>query len=200
MILNNSRKAILSILFLLIVCPFKSNAQPILTNPFSGSYFQPSFGINAGTLINTEDFLFDFGLGLEEIGYDYSITFNGSFRPYRKTVLFEESNNLFYQAQERVLQFSLDLEKRFYFIQFMNSSKVGFYAMMKVGYFYGTYKGLKQNRNNTFIINPGAGLSWQFSEMSRVNLGYLYFNQNPFSAPHMINIKLSLFINNNEEI
>ena len=94
MILNNSRKAILSILFLLIVCPFKSNAQPILTNPFSGSYFQPSFGINAGTLINTEDFLFDFGLGLEEIGYDYSITFNGSFRPYRKTVLFEESNNL----------------------------------------------------------------------------------------------------------
>jgi opacity protein-like surface antigen len=201
MILYNSRKAILSIFILcfLLINPFKSNSQPILTNPFVGSYFQPSFGINMGTFFNHEDFLFDFGLGFEELGYDYSVTFNGSFRPYYKKVIFKETDNLYYQVQEKVLQFSIDAEKRFYFIQFMNSSKIGLYAMMKFGYFYGTYKGLKENRNNTFALTPGAGLSWQFSKVSRVNLGYLYFNQNPFASPHMINLKLSIFINKDQQ-
>ena len=201
MVLNNFRKVLLSfsLLCFLLIIPLKSDGQPILTNPLSGSYFQPHFGINAGTFFNHEDFLFDFGLGLEELGYDFSITFNGSFRPYYKKVLFEEADNLFYQVQERVLQFSIDFEKRFYFIQFMNSSKIGVYAMMKFGYFYGTYKGLKKNRNDTFTITPGAGLSWQFSKISRLNLGYLYFDQNPYANPHTINLKLSLFINKDEK-
>ncbi|WP_234369145.1 hypothetical protein [Brumimicrobium mesophilum] len=148
-----------------------------------------------GTIFNHEDFLLDFGLGFEELGYDFSASLNGSFRPYYKTVLLEESDNFYYQLQEKVFQFSIDLEKRFYFIQFMNSSKVGLYAMAKFGYFYGTYKGLSEDRNNGFAITPGAGLSWQFSKISRINLGYLYLNQNPSSNPHMLNIKFSVFIN-----
>lgn len=197
MVFNNFRKLTLAFTFicLLMVNPLKSNAQPILSNPFSASYFQPHFGINMGTIFNHEDFLLDFGLGFEELGYDFSVSLNGSFRPYYKKVLFKQSSNLFYQVQEKVIQFSLDLEKRFYFIQFPNSSKIGLYAMMKFGYFYGTYKGLSDDRNNTFAFNPGAGLSWQFSKVSRLNLGYLYMNQNPYSNPHMINLKLSFFFN-----
>ncbi len=200
MLFNILRKIVLSfsLVSFLLVNPMKSNAQPILSNPFSVSYFQPAFGINMGTFFNHEDFLFDFGLGLEELGYDFSATFNGSFRPYYKKVVFKESDNLYYQVQEKVLQFSIDLEKRFYFIQFMNSSKIGMYAMMKFGYFYGTYKGLKENRNKSLAINPGAGFSWQFSKVSRINLGYLYFNQNPYAHPHTINLKLSMFINKDE--
>ncbi|PWH81876.1 hypothetical protein [Brumimicrobium oceani] len=200
MIPPHYRKALLTLLTLcfLLVNSFKSTGQPILTNPLAGSYFQPNFGINLGTFFNHEDFLFDFGLGLEELGYDFSATFNGSFRPYYKKVVFEEDENLFYQVQEKVLQFSIDLEKRFYFIHFMNSSKIGLYAMMKFGYFYGTYKGLKENRNKTLSLTPGAGLSWQFSKISRLNLGYLYFNQNPYADPHTINLKLSMFINKDQ--
>ena len=197
---NIFRKSLLyiSLASLLLINPLKSSAQPILTNPFSVSYFQPNFGINLGTIFNHEDFLFDFGIGLEELGYDFSATFNGSFRPYYKKVVFKEEENLYYQVQEKVLQFSIDLEKRFYFVHFMNSSKIGLYAMMKFGYFYGTYKGLKKNRNNTFAVTPGGGLSWQFSKNSRVNLGYLYLNQNPYAHPHMINLKLSIFINKDQ--
>lgn len=201
MILNNFRKAIfiLFTLCFLFIVPIKSTAQPILTNPLSASFFQPGFGINMGTFFNHEDFLLDFGLGFEEVGYDFSISLNGSFRPYYKKVIFKETDNLYYQVQEKVLQFSIDLEKRFYFVQFMNSSKLGVYAMMKFGYFYGTYKGLSENRNNSFALTPGAGLSWQFSEYGRVNFGYLNFNQNPYANPHMLNIKLSMFFNKSQK-
>lgn len=197
MVLHNFRKIALvfSLVCFLWVNPLKLNGQPILSNPFGASYFQPHFGMNMGTIFNHEDFLLDFGLGFDELGYDFSITLNGSFRPYYKTVLIEESSNLFYQVQEKVVQFSLDLEKRFYFIEFVNSSKIGLYGMMKFGYFYGTYKGLSEDRNNTFALTPGAGLSWQFSEVSRLNLGYLYMNQNPYSSPHTVNLKLSFFFN-----
>lgn len=196
-----SRRNILStVLFFAFVFHFTTvKSQAILTNPLNTSYFQPKFGINAGMLFNHEDFLFDFGLGLEELGYDFSATLNGSFRPYFKKVIFKEADHLYYQVQEKVLQFSIDLEKRFYFIQFLNDSKIGVYGLVKIGYFFGTYKGLKKVRNNTFAFTPGAGLSWQFSKMSRVNLGYAYFNQNPYANPNMINLKLSLFINNDNK-
>lgn len=187
---------------IIILCIFslhakKANGQAIFVNPFNVSYFQPTFGINMGTIFNHEDFLLDFGLGLEELGYDFSATFNGSFRPYYKTVRFEEGDGIIFQAQERVLQFSIDLEKRFYFTQFLNDTKLGVYGGLKLGYFYGKYKGFKEERNNLYTITPGAGLSWQFSKISRLNLGYLNLHQNPYSTPHTINIKFSMFINNN---
>jgi len=199
MVLNNFRKYILSISLLcfLFLHSFNSNGQPIITNPLAGSYFQPSFGLNMGTIFNHEDFLFDFGLGYEELGYDFSASLNGSFRPYYKTVLSKESENLYYQLQEKVFHFSIDLEKRFYFVQFMNSNKLGLYALMKLGYFYGTYKGFNENRNQSTTITPGAGFSFQFTKSSRLNLGVLYLKQNPSAAPITINLKYSLLINKN---
>ncbi|WP_417265787.1 hypothetical protein [Brumimicrobium sp.] len=198
MLLKNLKKTISILLLLttLLSAPLKSYAQPITLNPFGVSYFQPKFGINMGTFFNHQDFLFDFGLGLEELGYDFSVTFNGSFRPYYKTVFFKEADNLFWQVEEKVVQFSIDLEKRFYFLEFANNSKIGLYALLKAGYFFGTYKGLSKNRNQEFGLTPGGGFSWQFSKMSRFSFGYLYFSQNPYAHPHTFNLKLSLYINN----
>ena len=197
MLLNNFHKTITGLLFVcfLSATPLKSNAQPIPINPFGVSYFQPKFGINMGTFFNHQDLLLDFGVGLEELGYDFSITFNGTFRPYYKTVYFKESDNMYWQIEEKVVQFSIDLEKRFYFFEFENNSKIGLYALLKAGYFYGTYKGLNENRNKDFGITPGGGIAWQFSKLSRLSVGYLYFNQNPYAHPHTINLKLSLYIN-----
>src|SRR5690554_1546770 len=97
------QKVFFVISFLILISFSKiANSQAIFTNPLSTSYFQPKFGINAGMLFNHEDFLFDFGLGLEDLGYDYSVTFNGSFRPYFKKVVFKEADNLYYQVQEKV--------------------------------------------------------------------------------------------------
>jgi len=175
----------------------KTIAQPIILNPVSVSYFQPKFGINTGILFNHEDFLFDLGLGLEEIGYNFSATLNGSFRPYYKTVLSKESDHLYWQLKERVTQFSIDLEKRFFFLEFENRSKIGVYALLKAGYFYGKYKGLSKKRNNEFTVNPGGGITLQFSKMSRLSIGYLYLNQNPYAHPHTFNLKFSIYTHKN---
>lgn len=201
MLLTN-RKLRFSIVFVfaMVFCISSAKAQAFFTNPFAPSYFQPKFGLNAGTFFNHEDFLFDFGLGLEELGYDFSATINGSFRPYYKKVFFEESDHLYYQVQEKVLQFTLDLEKRFYFLEFKNANKIGLYGILKFGYFFGSYKGLKKARNDSFTFTPGAGLSWQIGKNTRLSLGYLLFNQNPYAHPHTINFKLSLFFNNKDDV
>ena len=201
MLLNKFHKIIASFLFICFIsaAPLKSYAQPIAISPFGVSYFQPKFGINLGTFFNHQDFLFDFGVGLEELGYDFSITFNGSFRPFYKTVYFKESDKMYWQMEEKVVQFSIDLEKRFFFLEFANNSKIGLYALLKTGYFYGIYKGLNKNRNQEFGLTPGGGIAWQFSKVSRFSLGYLYFNQNPYAHPHTINLKLSLYINKDNQ-
>lgn len=191
------KKKLLNFLFFLFLLLYStgSYSQVFFTNPFGASYFQPKFGINAGTFFNKDDLILDFGLGLEELGYDFSITANGTFRPYYKTVKFKESEHLFYQLNEKVVQFTLDIEKRFYFLQFPNNNKIGLYGLLKVGYFYGMYKGLGENRNQQFALNPGGGLSWQFTKNSRLSLGYLYFKQNPFAIPHTIQLKLNIYFN-----
>jgi len=199
--LKKNHRLFLSLLFICFfsISPLRTLSQPIGTNPFAVSYFQPKFGLNVGAFFNHQDFLFDFGLGLEELGYDFSVTFNGSFRPYYKTVHFKESDHLFWQVEEKVVQFSIDLEKRFFFLEFANRSKLGLYGILKAGYFFGTYKGLSKNRNQEFGLTPGGGIAWQFSKMSRLSFGYLYFNQNPYAHPHTFNLKLSLYINKDEQ-
>lgn len=201
MLIKKYKKKTFRFLCLVFVLLYSTNgiSQAFFINPFAGSYFQPKFGINAGTFFNNEDFILDFGLGLEELGYDFSISANGTFRPYYKSVKFQESDHLYYQLNEKVVQFTLDLEKRFYFLQFLNNSKIGLYGILKIGYFYGTYKGLGENRSQQFALNPGGGLSWQFTKNSRLSLGYLYFKQNPFAQPHMIQLRLSLYINKGDE-
>lgn len=197
LLIQKYKKNLLAFLcfFFMLLSSSNGFGQAFFINPFAGSYFQPKFGINAGTFFNKDDIILDFGLGLEELGYDFSVTANGTFRPYYKTVKFNEGDHLYYQLNEKVIQFTLDIEKRFYFLQFLNYNKIGLYGLLKVGYFYGVYKGLGKNRSQQFALNPGGGLSWQFTKNSRISLGYLYFKQNPFAEPHMIQFKLSLYFN-----
>lgn len=183
---------------LLFFTPIKAHAQPIGLNPFAGSYLQPSFGINMGTFFNHEDMLLDFGLGYEELGYDFSITINGAFRPFYNRGKIEMGDQLFYQVKHKAVQFTLDLEKRLYFLQFLNYNKVGIYLGVKAGYAWDLYKGFSRIQNDQFVFLPNAGLSWQFTKVSRLSVGYLFQYNNKFAVPHMANIKLSLYINNDE--
>lgn len=175
-------------------------AQVYFVNPLRGTYFQPNLGIKLGTFFNQKDFLLDFGVGLDELGYDFSATASFSFRPYIKTVRYPVADHLYYQTEEKLYQISIDLEKRFYFLSYGKSipqGKIGIYVLGKFAYFWGKYSGFNEARNKTFIINPGAGLSWQLPKVLRISLGYLYFPQNPFVKPHMLQLKFNLFIGNN---
>ena len=196
-LIKKYRRKLFGFLCLFIGLSFSTNgiSQGFFINPFAASYFQPKFGINAGSFFNKDDIIVDFGLAMEELGYDFTVGINGAFRPYYQTVKFKESDHMYYQLNEKVVQFSLDIEKRFYFMQFLNYNKIGLYASLKVGYYYGMYKGLGENRSKQFALDPGAGLSWQFTKVSRISLGYLYFKKNSYREPHMIHVKLSIYFN-----
>lgn len=182
------------LLFFLIISAHTAYAQPFFRNPIGDGYFSPGFGIQMATIFNHEDFLLDFGLGYEDLGYDFSILLSGTFRPYRKKVFYKESEGLFYQMQEQVIQFSLDIEKRFYFLEMRNGHKFGLFAALKSGYFWGRYNGFSTSQNNQFVFNPTGGFSWQFGRLARLSVGYLYYGQNPYANPHMANIKLNLLV------
>lgn len=197
--------SIKSLTFLIVILTFalSSKAQVYTRNPLQFSYFQPHFGVNAETYFNGKDLLFSFGLGLEETGYDFSASFNVGFRPYLKKVRIQDENNenTFYQYRERIMLFSIDLEKRFYFLEYAkgdNINRIGLYTLGKFGYFHASYRGLSESLNQRFMITPGAGLSWEFKN-ARISLGYLRLDQGNELSPNMINFKLNFFFNINDE-
>jgi hypothetical protein len=176
-----------------------SSAQGIYTvSPFAASYFDPHFGVQAESYFNLNDFYVGFGIGLEDTGYDYTASFNVGFRPYFKKVLIEKEEDLFYQYHEKTFLVSIDLEKRFYFLEYAGENRIGIYAGGKFGYFFGNYRGISENLTKKFLIAPGAGLSWEFKN-ARMNLGYLFLNGSEELTPHMIQFKLSFFFNKNDE-
>lgn len=183
----------------ILTVTFTTKAQTYAVNPFNFEYFQPKFGINLGAYFNHEEFLFDFGLGLEELGSDFSATANVSFRPSYKDTKVKQSDHLYYLYKQKSFFFSLDLEKRFYFLVINGNQKLGIYAMAKAGYYHSKYKGISEGLNDRFMISPGAGVSWQFNKNGRLSLGYLYFNQRSRVEPHTIQLRLSFFFNKNDE-
>ena len=195
------RSILCLVLLTLITCySLKSKAQVFPRNPLQFSYFQPHFGVNAEAYFHGKDFLFSFGLGMEETGYDFSASFNVGFRPYLKKVLIQDETdeNTFYQYRERIMLFSIDLEKRFYFLEYAkgdNLNRIGVYTLGKFGYFHANYRGLSKSLNQGFMIAPGAGLSWEFKN-ARISLGYLRLDQGNELSPNMIDFKLSFFFNN----
>jgi hypothetical protein len=181
-----------------------ANAQLIPRNPLSTSVFSPHFGITAESYFNANDFLLSFGMGLEETGYDFSASFNVGFRPYLKKIRIQDENieNLYYQYRERVTLFSIDLEKRFFFLDYFSKvdkhHRFGLYAKAKFGFLYVNYRGLSNSGQNRFLIAPGTGLSWEMKNV-RISAGYLQFDQGSEVSSNMIDITLNLFFNNKQQ-
>jgi hypothetical protein len=189
--------------FTLLSSTFTSTAQVFTRNPFQFSYFQPHFGINAESYFHGNDLLFSFGLGLEETGYDFGASFNVGFRPYLKKVLIQDENddNTYYQYRERIMLFSIDLEKRFFFLEYAkgeNLNRIGIYTKAKFGYLHANYRGLSESLNQRFLIAPGAGASWEFKN-ARISLGYLRLDQGNEMSANMIDFTLNLFFNKNTD-
>lgn len=176
-----------------------SSAQGIYPiSPFSANYFDPHVGFQFESYFNLDDFHLSFGAGLEDTGFDYSASFNVGFRPYFKQVLMKREENLFYQYHEKTFLISIDLEKRFYFLEYKGENRIGLYTGAKFGYFFGNYRGVSKSFINKFLIVPELGVSWEFKN-ARLNLGYLLLNGSEKLSPNMIQFKLNLFFNKNDE-
>ncbi len=190
---------ILGAIILLIL--HTAHGQIYTVSPFKMSYFQPNVGLNIEPYFNGQDIIMSFGVGLEEKGYDFSSTFNVGFRPYLKKVRIQEEENLFYQYRERVLLFSLDIEKQLYFLEYAKgdyNNHIGLYAKAKLGYMHANYRGLSESLKNGFTVAPGAGLAWDMKN-ARLSAGYLLFDQQNNIPNGMIDIMLTIYLNNKND-
>lgn len=182
----------LFITFLFLVGSYSIlTAQMYFHSPIEKGYFSPHFSISGETYFNGNDLLVDFGVGLDDRGWDYSAMFNVGFRPFIKKVLVEEENNQLFQYREKVFLVSLDLEKRFHFFNFGEYKEVGAYVSSKFGYFFGNYRGVSEYPHNRWMIVASSGLSVQLKN-TILSLGYMNFNTKSDESNHMVQLKVAL--------
>lgn len=175
------------------------NSQTYFHNPLEQGYFSPHFSVSGETYFNTNDFLFDFGIGLDDRGWDYSAMFNVGFRPFIKKIRVEGENNQLFQYREKVYFVSVDLEKRFQFFNFGDRKELGIYISSKLGYFFGNYRGVSEYPHNRWMMAPATGLSIQLKD-AILSLGYMNFNNVSNESNNMIQLKISLSLNTEEKI
>lgn len=177
------------VLALLSIACSSVHAQSFfIRNPLESMGAQPHLSISGEVYANTKDVLLDFGIGIDDVGYDYTARLNFAFRPYTKTVLTEIEEKEWRQYFERLYIISLDLEKRFNFILFGDNNRFGPYLASKFGYFLSDYRGMSKHPNQGFKIIPAAGLGIQFDH-STFSLGYLFLNNGTDDLNGMLQFK-----------
>lgn len=169
-----------------------------ITSGFSQSFFirnplehmgaQPHFSLSGEVYANKKDVLLDFGIGMDDIGYDYTARLNFAFRPYTKRVLSEIEEKEWRQYWERLYIISLDLEKRFNFMIFGDNNRFGPYLATKIAYFLADYRGMSKHPNAGFKFIPSTGLGIQFGH-STYSLGYLFLNNGTDDLNGMLQFK-----------
>ena len=170
----------------------KTYSQAYLANPFVFSKPNFDLGISAESYFNLKDIFVGFGLGTEEVNNDWGVSINVDFRPYFKKVLVDKGRNFYHQYREKLIFLSLDLNKKFYFIKFMDEEgQIGLYVEGRFGYLFGNYRGVSVSPNDKFMIVPTGGLVADLNPVS-FYLGYLHFSTGSDSQNNMINIGMGI--------
>jgi hypothetical protein len=121
---------------------------------------------------NLQDWYLGASGGIEDIGYQWSAKLSFGFRPFKKSVQFQENDYIIRQYQEKKYFISLDLDKRFgHFNLFGVHTQ--FFAGSKNGILLGTYAGTRKNPEPVWVIAPTAGICFNFDDATFVKLGYL---------------------------
>ena len=185
------------ILFFLILCiNFSGKTQTYTLNPFQGGYFDPHPAVGGNLILNTEEFLFSFMAGMNDAGYDYYVGLEFGTRAVRRQIEVKDKDisNLYYQYHENINFFSLDLEKRFYFLGFQDKNKVGLYTGLRTGYLWGNYRGFSNYDNSKWFFSPDLGGVVTFRNTS-VKLGYTLLDIPSVENNNYLNIEVSYVFN-----
>lgn len=150
--------------------------------PFVNLSFEMSF--------NTKDIFLGFDYNLYR-NIEYLILFDMFFlfRPYRKTVFIEKSDNYYYQLKEHRFVAGLNVDKYFILI-----GSFGIYLSAGAGYTFGDFAGTEMfNAESKFIPTGGGGFVLNFSNNLYLKAGYQYLNV-PDVPPNRMYFELSYFM------
>lgn len=180
------------VILIILGSSHRAKSQAYFSNPFVFSSPNFDFGVTAESYFNLKDFFVGFGAGTEEVNNDWGASVNVDFRPYFKKVLVEQSPNFYNQYREKLFFLSLDLNKKFYFLKFMDKeNQIGLYIEGRFGYLFGNYRGVSSSPNDKFMIVPSGGVVATVDPVS-FYLGYLYFNTGSDARNNMINLGIGI--------
>jgi len=161
----------------------KGLREPDTTEPVPALSLKDQWvsGVSFRSNFNTDDYI----LGLDYIvtkpskGLSFIVAFDG--RPFKKKILKKEFGNQYFQLAEIRFISSVGVEYHRMFPQ----SNFGYYVQGNVGYTFGDFGGTKINPDDDFVVIPRAGLLFDRGGLTRIKIGYEYFNaQTPVISGH----------------
>jgi hypothetical protein len=162
----------ISVLLLVLSTTHYVTAQKSSFSGYNESVvIRPIMSINND--FNLQDWYLGFSGGVEDIGYQWGAKLSFGFRPFKKSVQFQENDYIIRQYQEKKYFLSIDLDKRFgHFNLFGVHTQ--FFAGSKNGILLGTYAGTRKNPEPVWVLAPTAGICFNFDDTAFIKLGYLF--------------------------
>ncbi len=173
----------------------KSTAQILQENGAKKSWL-PYFGnliIGQEHFFNFNDYMIGMHLGITEVKTKTDITVGYGIRPFRKRILLDQGNDLYYQVRALRQYTYLGIDKQF-FIHAFDYSQFGFTIGVHQMYTFGNYEAMKQKIKDAWKTIPVGGICFRWS-IADIKINYQYFNTNAYKiSPHRVSFTTSFFI------
>lgn len=164
----------LSFTIIMTISMYSVLAQEIVVEDRYDEYFgyTPAGYLALRNQVNLQDYTL--GLEFGFINKDRNLTFFGNFdaRPYRKSVIRYQGNNLFYQFREERYFIGAGAE---YYKGFRDSNLGGF-IQINPQFTWGAYGGTERKPEKGWVITPRVGVSWNLNDNGFLKVGYAYLD------------------------
>lgn len=173
----------------------RSTAQ-ILQKKGAKKSWHPYFSkliIGQEHFFNFNDYMIGMHLGITEEKTKTDIIAGYGIRPFRKRILLEQNNDLYYQVRALRQYTFLGIDKRV-FIHAFDYSQFGINIGVHQMYTFGNYEAMKQKIKDAWKTIPVGGVYFRWS-IADIKINYQYFNIDAYKiSPHRISFTTSFFI------
>jgi ankyrin repeat protein len=140
---------------------------------------------------NDADYMLGMDFGLHEAITNIYFYSGLLYRPFHKNIIFQETQNLYYQLKEQRTNILLGLEKHFSLYDLTKKTKFGILIGFKGIFSYGEYKSTYKIIEDRYLYSPYAGIFLN-SKISGLKIYYEFCEMAGIkTSPHRITISLS---------
>jgi len=140
------------------------------------------------------DYMIGGQIGLHELRTNLNIFGGITGRPFKKSVLFQENENLFYQYKEKRNDVFVGLEKNINLHKISDFEYFGLSVGLKGIYSYGSYAGTYKKITTNYLFSPYIGCFVK-GKYFATNLNYEYIKYTEFQNPSKITLNCSVNFN-----
>jgi hypothetical protein len=123
--------------------------------------------------VNLQDWYLGFAGGIEDLNNQWGLKLGLNFRPFRRYVQIQESDDMIRQYREKKYFLYFDLDKRF--IHFpIGEQEIQFFAGVRPGLLWGDYSGTKNDAESYWLLSPMGGVAVHLKNEVQFKVGYVH--------------------------